>query len=115
MTRLHVAVTLACTTLALSACGGSDTSSVERFQGAEEICGRLVSRELAEQLAADGMTCVQEMDKAASDADEFDFDVRDVTVSGTTARAQVREGDDGPTTTFELAREGGGWRVTSLS
>ena len=135
MTRLHVAVTLACATLALSACGASDTSSVERFRGAErevaqviedleaagrskdaeEICGRLVSRELAEQLAADGRTCVQEMDKAASDADEFDFDVRDVTVSGTTARAQVREGDDGPTATFELAREGGGWRVTSLS
>jgi hypothetical protein len=135
MPRARVAVTLAVAALALGGCGASERSSVEGFQGAErevaqviadlqaagqsndaeEICGQILARELAQQIGAEGRTCAQEMDKATSDADEFDLQIRDVTISGSTARAQVREGDDGPTASFELAREAGGWRVTSLA
>jgi hypothetical protein len=55
------------------------------------------------------------MDKAIEDADEFDLDVLDVTVTGNEATARVRRGDEGPTATFEFTRENGQWRATSLS
>ena len=55
------------------------------------------------------------MKKAIEDADDFELDVRDVTISGSTATATVRRGDDGPTETMEFTQEGGQWRATSLS
>ena len=40
------------------------------------------------------------------------MDVRDVTVEGTKARAEVRQ--DGKTATFELERGEDGWQISSL-
>jgi hypothetical protein len=134
MRRSHAAVTLALAALALSGCGQEDPSA-DRFQGAErdvaelvddlaaaarsndgdEICTRIVSSEFAEELAA-GDSCKNEVERAVGDANDFDLDVRDVTVTGTTARAQVRqgEGDEAKTATFEFERGRDGWRTTSF-
>jgi hypothetical protein len=121
--------------LVLAGCGAEEDSSVDRFQGAdrevaqkvedlqeagegrnpEDICADILSRTLVDQLEAAGTTCAEEMDKAIDDADDFDLEVLDVTVTGNEATARVRRGDDGPTTTFEFAREGGQWRATALS
>jgi hypothetical protein len=81
----------------------------------EDICSQILARSLVTQLEAAGADCAEEMEKAIDDADEFDLDVQEVEVSGNTATATVRRGEDGPTETMEFAREGNQWRATSLS
>jgi hypothetical protein len=134
MRRSNALITLVATTLALSGCATTQTSSSKDFKGqekavadvvgdlksagqrkdADKICSEVLSAKLVEQLKSDGTTCVDEMDKAITDADDYDIQVTDVSVSGDTATAKVRQGDDGPTATFEFAKERAGWRATSL-
>jgi hypothetical protein len=121
--------------LLLAGCGAGQPSSEERFQGAErevatqveelqaagnadepeKICTEILSRRLVTELEAAGTTCNEEMEKAIQDADDFELDVREVTIQGNEATARVRRGEDGPTATFEFVRENGQWRATSLS
>jgi hypothetical protein len=54
------------------------------------------------------------MDRAIDDASDFNLTVRSVKVNGTTATAQVRQGDDGENATFTFVKEGGGWRASAL-
>jgi hypothetical protein len=134
MRRVHALVSVALAGLALTGCTQQETSAGD-FKGAErdvanvvddlasaarsgdgdEICTRIVSSEFAQQLAADD-TCKNEVERAVSDANDFDLEVRDVTVTGTTATAQVRqgEGSDAKTATFEFERGRDGWRATSF-
>jgi hypothetical protein len=122
--------------LALAGCGAqSQPSSVDKFKGderavaqkvedlqeagesrkAEDICSEILARSLVQQIEAAGADCADEMKQAIDDADDYDLDVQKVTVSGSTATASVRRGDDGPTETMEFTRENGQWRATSLS
>jgi hypothetical protein len=122
--------------LALAGCGQqADESSADKFQGEdravaqkvdelqdagdgrdpEKICSEILARSLVQQLEAAGVDCVDEMEKAIDDAEDYDLDVVDVSVTGSTATAEVKRGDDGPTETMEFAKEGGQWRATSLS
>ena len=120
--------------LALAGCGAEQQTSVDRFSGAErdvaqkvedlqdagesrkpeDICSNILASSVVDQLEAAGTTCDDEMGKAIDDADDFDLEVREVTVSGETATARVQQGDDGETETFEFRRENGDWRATSL-
>ena len=121
--------------LALAGCGAeTEPSSVEKFEGEEravaqkvedlqeagegrnpeDICSDILASSLVQQLEAAGVKCADEMEKAIDDADDYDLQVQDVTVSGSTATAQVRRGDDGPTETMEFTKENGQWRATSL-
>jgi len=123
-------------TLALAGCGAqAQQSSAEKFKGEEQavaqkiedlqeagenrkpedICSEILAPSLVEQLDAAGVKCADEMEKAIDDADDYDLDVQDVTVSGSTATARVKRGDDGPTVTMEFAKENGQWRATALS
>ena len=81
----------------------------------EKICTEILAKSLVTQLEAAGVTCEDEMKKAIEDADDYQLDVRDVTISGSTATAEVQRGDDGPTETMEFTREGNDWRATALS
>jgi hypothetical protein len=56
------------------------------------------------------------MDKAIKDADDFELDVEDVTISGDKATAKVkgRDRDEDVVRDFEFVREGKDWRATSL-
>jgi len=122
--------------VALAGCGAqADQSSAEKFQGEdravaqkiedlqdagegrkpEDICSEILAPSLVRELEAAGVKCADEMKKAIDDADDFDLDVQKVTVSGSTATADVRRGDDGPTVTMRFAKENGQWRATSLS
>ena len=122
--------------LALAGCGAqTEPSSTENFQGEdravaqkvedlqeagegrnpEDICSDILASSLVQQLEAAGVKCADEMEKAIDDADDYDLQVQDVTVSGSTATAEVRRGDDGPTETMEFTKENGQWRATSLS
>jgi hypothetical protein len=121
--------------LALSGCAQAQPSSVDKFTGAEaevaqkvedlekagkannpdDICSDILAKALVDQLKAGGTDCSTEMKKAIEDADDFDLEVLDVNVTGTTATARVRRGDDGPTETMEFTRENKQWRATALS
>lgn len=122
--------------LAIAGCGAQATpSSAEKFKGderavaqkvedlqeagesrkPEDICSEILSRTLVTQLEAAGTDCADEMEKAIDDADDFDLDVQDVTITGSTATVDVRRGDEGPTEKMEFTRENGQWRATSLS
>ena len=81
----------------------------------EQICNDILARSLVQELEAAGADCAAEMKQAIDDADNYELDVRDVTISGGTATATVRRGDDGPTGKMEFTREGNDWRATSLS
>jgi hypothetical protein len=133
--RPRLALLAAAAVLALAGCGSSESSSANAFEGeekavaqvvedlqragqtgdAERVCGELVSAALAEQLAEGGESCADELDKAFGDSEDFELEVTDVTVTGDTAVAKVRQGGEGKTTaTFELVRERGRWRIDSL-
>jgi hypothetical protein len=122
--------------LLVAGCGQAQTSAAE-FEGSEkavaqtiedlqaaaqsrkpaEICTEVLSRALADKLESAGNDCVREMEKVTSDADDFELEVTDVTVTGTTATAKVKArkgGRDDAVTTFSLAREDGDWRLTDL-
>ena len=121
---------------ALAGCGQEQSSTAD-FEGTEkavaqvvedlqaaaqerkpaEICNDLITKQLADSLKAGSADCVDEMEKVAGDADDFQLEVTDVTVTGTTATAQVKArkgGDEDATTTFRLTREDGDWRLSDL-
>jgi outer membrane PBP1 activator LpoA protein len=81
----------------------------------EDICADILAASLVDELEVAGSDCQQEMQKAIDDADDFELEVLDVTVTGTTATAEVRRGDDGPTQTMQFTQERGEWRATELS
>jgi dihydroxyacetone kinase len=91
-----------------------DLQEAGQRKDADKICSDVLSAKLVESLKSGGSTCVDEMDKAITDADDYKLTVEDVTVSGDTATAKVKNGSDGPTATIEFAKERGGWRATSL-
>jgi PBP1b-binding outer membrane lipoprotein LpoB len=135
MKRLAVLIVIAAVVLAGCGAQADQTSSVDKFQGEEravaqkiedlqeagesrkpeDICSQILSRTLVSQLEAAGADCASEMEKAIDDADDYDLDVQKVTVTGSTATASVRRGDDGPTETMEFTKENGEWRATALS
>jgi len=83
----------------------------------EQICADVLARELVDRLKTGGSDCVDEIEKLTGDADDYELDVTDVAITGTTATARVkaRRGTrNNAVTTFALAREDGKWRVTDL-
>jgi hypothetical protein len=137
---MRVPATLA-TVLALTLAGctqtGSSSSNSKDFTGeqgkvadkigdletagtqkeAADVCDDIVTSDLRASLAAGDSDCAQEMKKAMDDADAFDLDVTDVTISGTKATATVKtkDRDKSVTRTFELAKQAGsGWRISSF-
>ena len=122
--------------LVLAGCGAdAQPSSVDTFQGdqrevaqkvedleeagesrePENICADILAASLVDELEAAGTDCPQEMQKAIDDADDFDLEVLEVDVNGSSATARVRRGDDGPTETMQFRQERGDWRATALS
>ena len=78
----------------------------------EEICSRILTDEFAKSLEADGHDCVAEVQATIRDTATTDMDVRDVTITGSTATAEVRQDD--LSATFELERDGESWRISSF-
>jgi len=134
MSRALVALPLVLAALAAGCAGNPSSTSefegeeqnvadtVEKLQTAGEtgdaktICDDLLASALREQVQAAGSTCEQELDKALADSDDFDLEVEDVTVSGSTATAKVRArvGDEDAVRDLGFVREGADWRVNKL-
>src|ERR671915_2047895 len=132
MSRVLFAVPLVLAALA-AGCGASASSAgdfegeerrvadvVEKLQSAgetgdaAEICDEVLASELREEMQAAGANCEQELEKAIEDADDFELEVEDVTISGNSATAKVRGRDEGEERVrdFEFVREGRDWRAT---
>ena len=122
--------------LTVAGCTGTQSSSSSKFEGdrkavadvveqlqtasqsrkADQICSELLSRRLSGSFKASGGDCVRELDRSVRDADDTELEVRAVTITGSTARAQVKgsiAGRDG-VSTLGLVREDGKWRVDDL-
>jgi hypothetical protein len=121
---------------ALAGCGPAPASS-NKFKGTEKdvaqtiedlqadaqsrkqsaICSDVLSRALADKIKSSGSDCAGEMEKITGDADDFELEVKDVTVTGNSATAKVkarRGGDKNAITTYTLVREGSSWRLNDL-
>jgi hypothetical protein len=92
----------------------SDLSTAARRKDAQKICTQILARDLQQRVSAGTSDCQSEIKKATDDADDFDLQVRSVTVTGNQATAQVRTGADGPVTRFSFVHENGDWRISGL-
>jgi hypothetical protein len=121
-------------TLSLSACGTATSTQNDKFKGeqqdvvkvvdalaqagsrgdAEKICTEILAKQLVTELKTAGGDCVSEMDRAISDASDYDLQVTSVKVNGSNATAQVRQGKNGQVATFTFVKEGDGWRASAL-
>ncbi len=127
---LAIAAVLA---LGLSACGSSDSDSKpsgtpqERItkvvdnlstagqrRDAERICKEILAKQLVEELKTAGGDCLTEMDRAIKDATDFDLKISQIKVTGNSATARVRQGDDGDTAVFSFVKEGNTWKASAL-
>jgi hypothetical protein len=126
--------TVAVLALLVSACGATETSNQPNFNDqqqqvaevvdnladagrrgdAERICKEILAKRLVDELKAAGGDCVTEMDRAIKDASDYDLQVRSIKITGNSATAQVRQGDDGRTATFTFVKEGGVWKASAL-
>ena len=92
-----------------------DLESAGKRGKADDICSDILAKSLVAQLDRAGTSCGSEMKKAIDDANEFNLTVEKVTVNGTSATAEVKQGDKGPTETMQFTKENGQWRATALS
>ena len=110
--------------LGLSACGGSDSSkpsgtpqeqitqvvdnlsTAGQRRDADRICKEILAKQLVDELKTAGGDCVTEMDRAIKDATDFDLTISQIKVTGNTATARVRQGEDGEDRRV-LVRQGG--------
>jgi hypothetical protein len=120
--------------LVLSACGAAPEKQESKFTGdkaqiaklvddlatagrsgdAKKICTDILAQQLVNELKSAGGDCVSEMDRAITDASDYDLQVDDVKVTGTTATATVRQNKGKQKATFAFIKEKGGWRASAL-
>jgi hypothetical protein len=133
MRRAAATSLIAALAVVLAACG--QPSSATKFKGdeqgvaqtiedlqtggernkADDICTNLLAKAMQDRIAAPGSSCAAEMKKAIEDADAFNLEVQDVTVTGATATARVKGTNDKTIVrTFRLAKEGGRWRIVDF-
>jgi hypothetical protein len=91
-----------------------DLASAGRAGNAKKICTDILAKQLVDELKSAGGDCETEMDRAISDAQDFDLRVKDVKVTGTTATAQVSQGETTNVATFAFVKEKAGWRASAL-
>jgi hypothetical protein len=92
----------------------SDLQQAGERKNANKVCTEILARKLVDTLGQEGTSCSQEIKKAMDDTDDFKLEVQRVAVTGSTATAVVRSGDDGPTSTFRFVREGGRWKASDF-
>jgi hypothetical protein len=134
MRRVHALITIAAT-LALAGCTATPPSSAGDFKGAEkdvaqvvddmqkagrtgkpdDLCNDIFTAELADKFKAGSATCVDEVEKAMRDVNDYDMKVTDITINGSTATAKVEQGKEKRSGTIGLERVGNSWRVSSIS
>ena len=115
-------------TLAVAGCGAQSTGG--SFEGEEEqvaqvfedlaeagqkgderrVCRQLLAQDLVRELG----DCNAKVDEALKATDSFDLTVEDVTVTGTSAKAEVQGRSRGSDRAVTLAKEGDAWKIAEL-
>src|SRR3954471_24643618 len=91
-----------------------DLAAAGRSKNAKKICTEILAKQLVDELKSAGGDCEREMDRAIHDATDYDLQVDDVKVTGSTATARVRQGTSKKVATFAFVKEKGGWRASAL-
>jgi hypothetical protein len=135
MRRVHALITVAAAGLTLAGCTATPPSSAGDFKGAEKdvaqvvddmqkagrtgkpdkLCDDIFAAELADKFKAGAETCVDEVEKAMRDVNDYDIKVTDITIDGNTATAKVEQGKEKRTGTIGFERIGSSWRVSAIS
>ena len=131
----RIALALVVLSFAVSACGAAPADQESKFKNgdqqaiaklvdelasagragnAEKICTEILARQLVDELKTAGGNCETELKRAIDDANDYDLQVADVKVTGTTATATVRQGESKKTATFSFVKEKAGWRASAL-
>jgi S-adenosylmethionine synthetase len=94
-----------------------DISTAAKSGDATQICSQMLSDALVDRMKAGKSSCSQELDASLDEADDFDLEVKDVTVTGTTATAKVegRDGSGDRVATFRFVKESGKWKAEAIS
>jgi hypothetical protein len=93
-----------------------DLETAARKNDGDAACTKLFAQQLLATIKAKGTNCKSAVKEAFKDADSTDLSVKDVTITGTKARATVTSGSGGKkrTDTLELEKTGAAWRISSL-
>jgi hypothetical protein len=91
-----------------------DLSTAGKRRDADRICKEILAKRLVDELKTAGGDCVTEMDRAIKDATDFDLTISQIKVTGNTATARVRQGEDGETAVFSFVKEGDAWKASAL-
>ena len=131
----RTALALAVLSLAVSACGAAPADQESKFTNgdqqaiaklvdelaeagragnAEKICTEILAKQLVDELKTAGGNCETELKRAIDDANDYDLQVTDIKVTGTTATATVRQGESKNAATFAFIKEKAGWRASAL-
>jgi len=78
------------------------------------ICRGILAEDVVKKLEKSGSTCEKTIDRALDDADNYELEVKEVTVTGTSATAEVEAGAKNEKATLKLVKSGPDWRVQSL-
>jgi len=81
-----------------------------------QVCSQLLAKQLVDRLDAMPGGCQAEVKAALKDTDTTDLTVEAVTINGgdATARVKTENGSKDKTTTLQLAKEAGRWKVSSF-
>jgi hypothetical protein len=116
-------------TLAGAGCGGQSTedqvrAKLDDFARAtaakdyRRLCDDVLAKQLVQKAEAAGLSCEVALKTGLNDVQKPKVQIQKVTVKGDSATAVVHTtaaNQDASTDTLQLAREGGGWRVSSVT
>lgn len=93
-----------------------EIQSAAQRREADRLCRDLLTRRLRDAVASGGTSCDSEIEKATEDADAYELEIEEITVTGTTATATVKgeAGDRDISRTFRMVEEDGRWRADAL-
>lgn len=136
MPRPLLAALLLAAAFAVGGCAGQQSDSSKDFSGEqaavadaveqlqtaagngdeEKVCNEVLTKELAAKVRSGSQECVTLLGQSLDDTDSFELSVKKVTVSGTTATADVTAGtgDAKRRTQLRLQRVGADWRISAL-
>lgn len=122
--------------LGVAACGGTESSTgsykgekakvaeaISSLQSdatagdAKKVCSKDLAASVGKRLEASGGTCVKALESQLREVDTFNLTVESIEVKGAQATAKVKSTWSGKLRekTLSLVREGGSWKVDSLS
>jgi hypothetical protein len=94
----------------------SDFQSDVTARDEKKLCGRDLASAVQTRLRAAGSTCVEAFKKQLGAVDDFELSISSIAVHGSNATARVKSTWSGKqrTTTMQLVREGGAWKIATV-